>query len=42
MFATILIAEDDTDMRMALVNKLLLLHHEIVQAETANKPCPNI
>src|ERR1035441_5497783 len=33
MFATILIAEDDADMRLALVNKLLLQHHEIVQAE---------
>lgn len=33
MFAKILIVEDDTELRLALVNKLLLLHHEIIQAE---------
>src|SRR2546426_970444 len=33
MFATILVVEDDTELRQALVNKLLTLHHEIIQAE---------
>ncbi len=33
MFATILVVEDDAEMRMALVNKLMQLHHEVIQAE---------
>lgn len=33
MFATILIVEDDPEMRQALINKLQKQHHEIIQAE---------
>ena len=33
MFAKILIVEDDTELRQTLVNKLMQLHHEIIQAE---------
>ena len=33
MFATILIVEDDNEMRIELANKLMKMHHEIVQAE---------
>ena len=33
MFATILIVEDDSQMRMALAKKLMELHHEIIEAE---------
>ena len=33
MFEKILVVEDDTDMRLELVDHLLKLHYEIVQAE---------
>ena len=33
MFATILIVEDDNDMRTLLADKLMQMHHEIIQAE---------
>jgi CheY-like chemotaxis protein len=33
MFEKILIVEDDSDMRLAITDKLLLLHYEIIQAE---------
>lgn len=32
-FAKILIVEDDAEMRQALANKLMQLHHEIIEAE---------
>lgn len=47
MFEQILIVEDDNDMRLAIADKLNLLHYEIIQAEdgeqavakfTHNKP----
>jgi DNA-binding response OmpR family regulator len=33
MFEKILIVEDDADMRLAIVDKLLELHYEVIQAE---------
>ena len=33
MFERILIVEDDADMRMAIADKLIELHYEVIQAE---------